>query len=55
MEQIRRERLHADCLTATPTDREALARINDLPFDPSTRRTDGRAPEDEQPCTPRIL
>ena len=37
MEQIRRERLHADCLTATPTDREALARINDLPFDPIMR------------------
>jgi hypothetical protein len=30
----------------TPADREALARINDLPFDPSTRRTDAGAPED---------
>ena len=55
LEQLIKERHHADCLTATPADREALARINDLPFDPSTRRTDGRAPEDEQPCTPRIL
>ena len=35
--------------------REALARINDLPFDSSTRRTDGGAPEDGQPCTPRVL
>ena len=55
LEQTQRERLHADCLTATPADREALARINDLPFDPSTRRTDGGAPEDGQPCTPRVL
>ena len=35
-------------------DREALARINDLPFDPSTRRTDAGAPVDG-PCTPRVL
>ena len=27
LEQTQRERLHADCLTATPADREALARM----------------------------
>jgi hypothetical protein len=47
--------MHADCLMTTPADREALARINDLPFDPSTRRTDAAAPEDGQPCAPRVL
>ena len=55
LEQIRRERLHADCLTATPADRGALARINDLPFDPSIRRTDAAAPDNRQSCTPRVL
>ena len=55
LEQIIKERHHADCLMATPANREALERINELPFDPSTRRTDGGAPEDGQPCTPRIL
>jgi hypothetical protein len=54
LEQTRRERLHADCLTATPADCEALARINDQPFDPSTRRTDAGAPDDG-PCTPHVL
>ena len=53
----------ADCLMATPPDREALARINDLPFDPSTRRTDGARPTTaalraaravrRPPCTPK--
>ena len=54
LEQLIKERHHADCLMTTPADRD-LARINDLPFDSSTRRTDGGAPEDGQPCTPRVL
>lgn len=50
LEQIRQERLHAECLTATPADSKAL--INDLPFDPSLSRTVRGAPDDGHPCTP---
>ena len=55
LEQIIKERHHADCLMTTPADREALAQINDLPFDPSNRRNDAGAPEDGQRCTSRVL
>lgn len=55
LEQIIRERHHADCLMTTPADREARAQIDALPFDPSSLRTDGGAPEDWEPCPPRVL
>ena len=55
LEQIIKERHHAACLMTTPADREALAQINDLPFDPSNRRTDAGTPEDGQRCTSRVL
>lgn len=49
-EQIIKERHHADCLMTPPADREALTRINDLSFDPSTRRTDATAPKTGSPA-----
>ena len=55
LEQIIKERHHADCLMTTPANREALARINDLTFDSLSCRAETGAPEDGQPCTPRVL
>jgi hypothetical protein len=55
LEQIIKERHHADCLMTTPADREALARINDLPFDPPSRHTDAGLPGDGQPCASSVL
>ena len=56
MEQIRQERRHAGCLTASsPVVRKPLAQINDLSFDPRSRRANGELPEGSRSCAPRVL
>lgn len=55
LEQIIKERHHADCRVTFQADGQAPARINDLPFDPSNRRTNAGAADNGQPCTPRAL
>ena len=56
LEQIRQERRHAACLTAsTPVVREPVSPINDLSIDPRSRRADGELPNGGRPCAPRLL
>ena len=56
LEQIRQERRHAGCLTAsTPVVREPASQINDLSFDPRSRRANGELPDGGRPCAPRVL
>ena len=56
LEQIRQERRHAGCLTAsTPAVRESVSPLKDMSFDPRSRPANGESPEGGRPCAPRLL
>ncbi|RTL56511.1 MAG: hypothetical protein EKK46_04710 [Rhodocyclaceae bacterium] len=55
LEQTRQERQHVTCLTAAPSDRETLARINTLSLDSTIRVTNEALPDAGQPCLSRTL